>query len=290
MIQAAARLRELLERKQILVAPGAHDALGAKLVEAAGFDACYMTGNGAVASMLGVPDVGLASFTEMLEHARRMADAIDLPLICDADTGYGGSLNIRRTVRAFAAAGIGAIHIEDQVQPKRCGAMAGVAVVPLDEARGRIRAALDARDLDILIIARTDAVPAEGLERAVERANAYGEEGADLVYIEMLGSVSDLEQVGRGVGHPLLYDLLELDPAFVPTVAELERHGFRIVVNCLSATRLYAAAVSSMLRQYKESGDLAPHLPLEMDLHAYERLLGLPELQSFGDLAAASRR
>ncbi|HEX6142029.1 MAG TPA: isocitrate lyase/PEP mutase family protein [Geminicoccaceae bacterium] len=282
-MSGAARLRELLGRRETLVAPGAHDALGARLVQAAGFEACYMTGNGAVASMLGVPDVGLASFSEMLDHARRMAQAIDLPLIADADTGYGGSLNIRRTVRAFARAGIAAIHIEDQVQPKRCGAMAGVAVVPIGEARARIRAALDAREEDILIIARTDAVPAEGLERAIERANAFGEEGADLVYIEMLTSEQDLARVGREVGHPLFYDLLELDPGFVPTVADLRHHGFRIVVNCLTATRIYTQAVLSALRQFRETGDLAPHLGAEMDLHAYEALLGLPELRAWQD-------
>lgn len=275
----AARLRELLAGQRTVVAPGVHDALGARLVQAAGFDACYMTGNGAVASMLGVPDVGLASFTEMLDHARRMADAIDLPLIADGDAGHGGSLNIRRTVRDFARAGIAAIHIEDQRLPKRCGAMAGVGVVPEAEARARIRAALDGRDQDILIIARTDALTVEGVASAIERANAYGEEGADLVYIEMVGSHDDLARIANEVRHPLFYDILELEPRFVPTVADLERHGFRIVVNCLSATRVYAQAVLAMLKRLRETGDLRPELDREMDLHAYERLLGLEELQ-----------
>lgn len=273
MPAATGRLRGLLETKRTVVAPGVHDALGARLVEAAGFEACYMTGNGSVASLLGVPDVGLASFAEMLDHARRIAGATALPLIADADTGYGGPLNVARTIREFTRAGVAAVHIEDQALPKRCAARAGVAVVPLPEARDRIRAALDARSEDILVIARTVAVPAEGLGAAIERANALGAEGADLVYIEMIGSHEALRRVAREVEHPLFYDILETDPRFVPTVADLEELGFRVVVNCLTATRLYAAKVLAMLRAYRETGDLSRVLNEELDLHEYEGLL-----------------
>jgi 2,3-dimethylmalate lyase len=278
-MSATQKLRKLLATRPTVVAPGVHDALGARLVEAAGFEACYMTGNGAVASLLGVPDVGLATFSEMLDHARRIAGATALPLISDADAGYGGPLNIARTVREFARAGVAAIHIEDQTMPKRCGAMAGVGVVPLPEARDRVRAALDARADDILLIARTDAAPAQGLSAAIERANAFGAEGADLVYIEMISSREDLARAAREVEHPLFYDILELDPAFVPTVRELEELGFRIVVNCLTSTRLYAAKTLAMLRGFRETGDLSPVLGEEMDLHDYENLLGLDDLR-----------
>jgi 2-methylisocitrate lyase-like PEP mutase family enzyme len=162
------RLRARLAKGPVIVAPGIYDAYGARLVEQAGFEAAYMTGNGVSASLLGRPDVGLVDLTLITDHARRVAACVDIPLICDADTGYGNAVNVRRTVQEFEAAGVAAIHMEDQVSPKRCGQLPGARpVIGLDEAAGKIQAAVAARrDPDFVIIARTDAAEAHGLDEA----------------------------------------------------------------------------------------------------------------------------
>ena len=170
---ARPRLRELLAQPEPLVAPGAYDALSARLVEQAGFDVVYMTGFGTTAALAGRPDVGLLTGTEMIDNARRIAAAVDVPVIADADTGYGNAINVVRTVQAYEQAGVAGIHIEDHVMPKKCGHMSGKAVIPADEMVGKIRAAVAARrDPDFLLIARTDAAAVEGLSAAIERARA----------------------------------------------------------------------------------------------------------------------
>ena len=182
---AMATLRELLAGPEPVLAPGAYDALSARLVERAGFPAVYMTGFGASASLLGRPDVGLLSFDEMAGHARRLAQAVSVPLIADADDGYGNPLNVMRTVREYAAAGVAALHIEDQVAPKRCGHMEGKEVIDAAEMVEKVRAAVEARgDGELLIIARTDARAVEGLDAALERARRYREAGADALFVE----------------------------------------------------------------------------------------------------------
>src|SRR5947208_10182065 len=177
------RLRELLQKPGVLIAPGAYDGLSARLVEQVGFDVCYMTGSGVANSQLGEPDLGLTTMSEMVTQASRMCSAMSLPLIADADTGYGGVLNVRRTVQEYERAGVAALHIEDQVFPKRCGHFAGKAVIPLEEMGGKIQAALEARsDPDLVIIARTDARAVEGFDAALRRAHAYEEAGADMLF------------------------------------------------------------------------------------------------------------
>src|SRR3954467_6376132 len=185
----AAGLRALLERGEPVLAPGASDGLSARLVERAGFPAVYMTGFGASASLLGRPDVGLLSFEERAGHARRLAQAVSVPLIADADDGYGNPLNVMRTVREYAAAGVAALHIEDQVAPKRCGHMEGKEVIDAAEMVEKVRAAVEARgDGELLIIARTDARAVEGLDAALERARRYREAGADALFREGAGA------------------------------------------------------------------------------------------------------
>jgi 2-methylisocitrate lyase-like PEP mutase family enzyme len=200
MKKATTRLRELLVRGDVLVAPGAYDALTAMIYAKQGFEAVYMTGYGTAAA-LGMPDAGLATMEEMVRNARYIANAVSIPLISDADTGYGNVVNLVRTVREFIQAGVAGIHLEDQVTPKRCGHVAGKRVVPIDEAVGKIRAAVDTRDRydpDFVIIARTDARGAVGgsFEEAVRRGNAYAEAGADLVFFE--APLSE-DEVGRAV-------------------------------------------------------------------------------------------
>ena len=214
---ARPRLRELLARPEPLVAPGAYDALSARLVEQAGFDVVYMTGFGTTASLVGRPDVGLLTGTEMVDNARRIAAAVDVPVIADADTGYGNAINVVRTVQAYEQAGVAGIHLEDQVMPKKCGHMSGKAVIPADEMAGKIRAAVAARrDPDFLLIARTDAAAVEGLSAAIDRARAYADAGADVLFVEAPTSEDDIAsvaeraarrgaagvQLGRGRPHP----------------------------------------------------------------------------------------
>src|SRR5262250_3697991 len=189
----AARLRALLESGQTIVAPGAFDPLSARLVEETGFQVVYMTGFGTSASLIGRPDVGLLTMTEMAGNAARIADCVDIPVIADADTGYGNPLNVMRTVGAFEAAGVAGIHIEDQVAPKKCGHMEGKLVVPADEMAAKIRAAAEARaSPDFVIIARTDSRAVEGLERSVARARRYLAAGADALFVEALTSEDEV--------------------------------------------------------------------------------------------------
>lgn len=185
-VSGPARLRELLAG-DLVVAPGAYDALSARLVEAAGFPAVYMTGFGTTASLLGRPDVGLLTMTEMVQAASRIRSVVEVPVIADADPGYGNALNVIRTVREYEAAGVAAIHLEDQVAPKRCGHLEGKRVVPASTMADRLRAAVAARsDPDFLLIARTDARAVEGLDAAIDRARRYREAGADMLFVEAL--------------------------------------------------------------------------------------------------------
>src|SRR6266851_8100264 len=187
------RLRELLAQPDLLVAPGAYDALSARLIAQAGFQAVYMTGFGTAASVLGQPDVGLLTMSEMVSRASALATVTgDLPLIADADTGYGNPINVRRTIHEYERAGVAGLHIEDQVWPKKCGHMESKQVIPMDEMAQKVRAAVDARqDHDFVIIARTDANAVHGLEDALRRGKAYHKAGADVIFIEAPRSMTE---------------------------------------------------------------------------------------------------
>ena len=231
---ARQRLRQRLAQGPLLIAPGIYDAYGARLVEQAGFEAVYMTGNGVSASLLGRPDVGLVDLTLIASHAHRVAACVDIPLICDADTGYGNAVNVRRTIEELDAAGVAAIHLEDQVAPKRCGHLPGSRpVVSMDEHIGKIEAAIAARrDPDFVVIARTDAAAAHGLDEAIRRGQAYRKAGADVLFVELKDSPDIIEELRRVTGEidaPCLVNvgggkLGEL------TAAELDQLGFRIAI------------------------------------------------------------
>src|ERR671929_771461 len=205
------RLRELLAGSDMVLAPGVFDGLGARLVEEAGFPAVYMTGFGTAAALLGRPDVGLLTMSEMVENAARVAAACDLPLIADADTGYGNSLNVIRTVQEYERAGVAAIHIEDQVAPKKCGHMEGKQVIPPAEMEAKIRAAVAARRSDdFVIIARTDARAVEGMARAIDRARRYRDAGADVLFVEAAVSEGEIAAVAERLADvPLLFNWAE---------------------------------------------------------------------------------
>src|SRR5579872_1350905 len=205
--ETRARLRELLANKEMTVAPFVFDCLQAKLAEQAGFEAVYMTGFGTSAAR-GFPDLGLMTMTEMVANVRALANAVKIPVIADADTGYGNPMNVWRTVREYEDAGAAALHIEDQVFPKRCGFLAGKQVIPMEEMLPKVRAACDARrDSNLVIIARTDALAVNGWEDVVRRARAYRAVGADLIFVDGIRTVEDLKRYVAELGDlPLLYN------------------------------------------------------------------------------------
>ncbi len=226
------RLRQLLARSRLLLAPGAYDPLSARIVEEAGFEAVYLTGSGVSVGHLGLPDIGLATMTEMVEQVRRIAAAVQIPLIADADTGYGNALNVRRTVREYEAAGAAALHLEDQEFPKRCGHLEGKRVIPAETMVARIRAACEARrDPDLVIIARTDARAMLGLSEAIRRAAVYGAAGADVLFVEAPMGEAEIEAVAGALqGVPLLINLGGGGKTPMLRASRLDALGFRIAI------------------------------------------------------------
>ena len=249
----AARLRGLLAAGEIVMAPGAPDSITARLVEQAGFPAIYMTGLGATASRLGTPDIGLLTQTEMTEHARNMARAVSIPIIADADTGYGGPSNIHRTVREHVQAGVAAIHLEDQMAPKRCGQLAGIRLIDAEENARRLACAVEARgDDDLLIIGRTDAIGTLGPQEAIRRARLYQAAGVDLVFVDGIKTVAEVEAVARGVEGPKVVSIVDGTEAVRLTAADLQEMGFSVVLYAVtalfSATRAVADAMAALKR------------------------------------------
>src|SRR5688572_15660946 len=225
------RLRELLARPRVLMAPGAADALTARLIARHGFDAIYMTGAGTTAVRLGMPDVGLLTMSEMVDNAQRIAEASGLPLIADADTGYGGPGNVQRAVRAYERAGVAGIHIEDQQWPKRCGHLAGKSLIPAEEMAAKIRAGIDAKnDPDFVLIARTDALAVEGFERAMERCRLYEEAGADMIFLEAPSKMEHLAAIPKAFGKPTLYNMASSGKTPFLPIDEIGRLGFKLVI------------------------------------------------------------
>jgi 2-methylisocitrate lyase-like PEP mutase family enzyme len=238
-------LRRLLDAGELILAPGCFDALGARLVEEAGFPAVYMTGFGSAASHLGRPDVGLMTLPEMVDNARRLAAVVDIPLIADADTGYGNPINVIRTVREYEAAGVAAIHIEDQAMPKKCGHMEGKQLVAAGEMAAKVDAAVAARrSSEFLIIARTDARAVEGLDAALERARLYREAGADVLFVEAPQSTDEIEKVaGTFTDVPLLFNYAEGGRTPPVSCQFLRDLGFSLVIFPLSTMLAATAAM-----------------------------------------------
>ena len=250
-----AQLRAALNSGGMLMAPGVFDCLTARLAELAGFRMVYMTGSGVSITRLGAPDVALLSFAEILDQAKRIADVTALPVLADVDTGYGGPLNVIRTVREMERAGISALQIEDQDWPKRCGHEPGRRVVPIAEMVGRLHAAVDARrDPDVLIVARTDARSSEGIDAAIERANLYAEAGADVLFVESPESVEEMQRVAREVKAPTLSNQVEGGRTPLLPAAELEALGYRIAIYPNSVTRLFARAGQELFQELNRTG------------------------------------
>lgn len=251
------RLRALLAEPEIVVAPGCFDCITGRLVDAAGFPAVYVSGSGVSMSALGAPDVGLLSFGEILDRVRRIADVVSIPVIADADTGYGGPLNVMRTVREFERAGVSALQIEDQVWPKKCGHEPGREIASADEMVGRIKAAVDARTEGIVIVARTDARSTEGLSAAIDRARLYGEAGADVLFVESPESEAELDEVNRRLDKPTFANMVEGGRTPILPAPKLQELGFSIAIFPNSLTRLIGRTGAALMAELKETGTTA---------------------------------
>jgi len=275
----AKRLRDILAREEAVLVPGAYDALSAKILKQAGFEVIYMTGSGVTASVIGMPDVGLLTMTEMVNQAHNIVNATDLPVLCDADTGYGNALNVIRTVREYERAGVAGIHIEDQVAPKKCGHFEGKQVIAAEEMVKKIEAALYARDDDnFLLIARTDARSIMGLDEGLRRARLYVEAGADMIFLESPQTVEELEIIAKELREvPLLVNMVEGGKTPVLPFEELEKMGFKIVLYPTSGIRAVAKTlqdISTHLFAHKNSKAVEQHL---ISFEGKNQITGLSE-------------
>jgi 2-methylisocitrate lyase-like PEP mutase family enzyme len=251
-MKTTTKLRELLKQDKLLVAPFILNALHAKIAEEVGFQAAYMTGCGTAAER-GFPDVGLLTMTEMVTNAKYIAQAVDIPIICDADTGYGNAINVRRTVREYEMAGVAGIHLEDQVFPKKCGFFEGKQVIPMEEHVEKIKAAIDAKtDPDFVIIARCDAYAVTGWEDTLKRCNAYVEAGADLVFVDGIKSQEDIENYATD-----LKDLPRMYNGDLASTQEVEKLGYKIMI-CGSTIWLIYKQVKEAFEELKNTGRVDP--------------------------------
>ncbi len=273
---ARAELRRRVGERAGLVVPGAYDGVSARLVEAAGFPAVYMTGYGTSASRLGLPDLGFTGLAEMAENVRQIAAVVRIPLIADADTGYGGALAVQRTVRAYEAAGVAALHLEDQVWPKRCGHLAGKEVVPREEMVAKIRAAAEARtDPNLLLIARTDAIAVTGFEDALGRAEAYAEAGADVLFVEAPTTIAEVEAVPRRLRAPCLFNYAPGGRSPLLPFGRLRGLGYAIILLPVQTLFAAARAMADYLRALREAGE-----PIGLD----DRLMAFADFNALFDV------
>ncbi|MYZ46258.1 isocitrate lyase/PEP mutase family protein [Propylenella binzhouense] len=249
--------RSLLQKGTYVVAPGAYDPLSARLVRLAGFDAVYLTGGG-FSRANGFPDFGVLSLTEVVQFIGRTVEAVDIPVIADADTGYGNAINVVRTVREFEKTGVTGFHLEDQVSPKKCGHYEGKLIVPKAEMIGKIKAAVDTRrDPDMVIIARSDSRAVEGLDAAIDRVNAYVEAGADLGFVEAPQSVDELRRVAAEVRAPAVANIFEGGKTPTVPAEELQEMGFRLGIYPSQTHRAAIFAMKEVLAVLKSDGDTA---------------------------------
>jgi 2-methylisocitrate lyase-like PEP mutase family enzyme len=277
-------LRRLVAHKNGLVVPGAYDGVSARLVERAGFPAVYMTGYGTSASRLGLPDLGYAGLAEMADHARNLAAAVSIPLIADADTGYGNALGVRRTVQAYEAAGVAALHIEDQVAPKRCGHLSGHQIIPLAEFAGKIRAAADARrDPDLLLIARTDAISAVDFDEALRRGEAAVKAGADVLFIEAPRDEAQVERVARAFDTPLLYNYASGGRSPLLPFARLRALGFAIIILPVDTLLVASRAMTGYLAALRERDDAVSLADQLLPFGEFNDLIGATDQMALAD-------
>lgn len=278
-------LRERLAQNTPLLAPGAYDALSALLVEQAGFEAIYLSGASIAYTQLGRPDIGLVPFDQVADVVARVRERVSLPLIVDADTGFGNAYNTQRTMRIFERMGANAIQLEDQTFPKRCGHLADKSLVPTAEMTGKIRAALDARASDqTLVIARTDAIGVEGFHAALDRADAYLEAGADVLFVEAPGSLDEMHAIAKTFAGrvPLLANMVEGGKTPLLTTDELGVIGFRLVISPGALVRALIPQAEAFLASLRRHGTTKPFAERMIDMDGVNKRIGLDEMIATG--------
>jgi methylisocitrate lyase len=272
--------KKLIHDKEILVMPGAHDALSAKIIERVGFKAVTLGGYAASAASLAKPDVSILSLTEYVNIARNIVQAVDLPVFVDGDTGHGNVTNVQRTVQVFENAGVAGLFIEDQVFPKRCGHMEGKQIIPTDEMVAKVKAAVDARvDPDLVIMARTDAVAVSGIDEAIERGNRYAEAGADLIFVEAPTSREDMLRSNREIKAPTNAIQIEGGKTPLLTVKELEELGFNVVVYPNITVYATAWAMKGLWEGLKKNGSTKHWLDKIIPFNEFNTLIGLDKIR-----------
>jgi len=275
-------LPQRLQQSGLVVAPGVHDMVSLRLADTFGFEALYMTGFGTVASHLGLPDAGIATYSDMVGRVKSMASMARAPLIADGDTGYGGLLNVSHTVRGYEAAGAAAIQLEDQEFPKKCGHTPGRRVIPMADMVRKIQVARDSRNsADFLIIARTDARSTLGLDEALRRAEAYGRAGADILFVESPETVEEMRKIGRSTHLPLIANMVEGGRTPVLSQTELEAIGYKIAIFPVTALLAATEAMKTVYSQLKNTGSsVGATVPL-MPFGELTQLMGFQEVWDF---------
>jgi carboxyvinyl-carboxyphosphonate phosphorylmutase len=278
------RLKELILAPDILIMPGAHDALVARIIEGIGFQAVTLGGYPATAGLLGKPDVSILTMTEMVEYTKRICDAVDVPVFTDGDTGYGNVTNVIRTVKEMERAGAAGMFIEDQIFPKRCGHMEGKQVIHIEEMVAKIKAALDARiDPDFIVMARTDALAVQGIDEAIHRGNRYRETGADLIFVEAPRTREDMVRINREIDAPTLANNIEGGKTPLLTAKELESIGYNVVVFPISSTYCIAKAVTDLMKELKKRGTTEFMIDRMISFPNFHQLVGLDEIRKKED-------
>jgi methylisocitrate lyase len=276
----ATQFRTLLKGREIRVAPGAFDGLSARLIERAGFPLIYATGGG-IARSMGYPDLGLLTMSEVIARVKNIVDVTKIPVLADADTGYGNALNVMRAVREFEGAGAAGIHIEDQVTPKKCGHYEGKSLVSEKEMMKKIEAAIEARrDPDFVIIARTDARAVEGLENAIQRGNRYAEAGADMIFVEAPQSVEEIRKIGKSISAPLLINMFKGGKTPLVPMKELEAMGYRVAIVPSPLQLAALHAMEQLLRVLKEEGTIESFSDRMVSFKERDERVDLPKYQA----------
>ena len=282
------KIRELFASKKTIVAPGAHDMLTAKIIGQLGFDAVYMTGYGQSASHLGKPDVGLMTMSEMVARAANMVECAGVPVVADADTGFGNAVNVMRTVREYEKAGVAVIQLEDQVMPKKCGHMIGREVISKDEMVGKIKAACDARQGDMMIMARTDARTVHGIDVALERAHAYKEAGADTIFIESPESKEEMMLINKEIPGLTLANMVEGGRTPIFKNDELESFGYNLVIYPTASTYVTTKAMIDLWEGLKRDGTTITQLDKMVPFAQFNELMGLQKIRDIEHTYASS--
>ncbi len=289
MSTGAKKIRELFATNGFVVAPGAHDMMTGKIIGKLGFDAVYMTGYGQSASHLGQPDVGLMTMSEMVMRAGNMVEAAGVPVIADADTGFGNAVNVTRTIREYEKAGVAVIQLEDQVMPKKCGHMIGRQVISKEEMVGKIKAAVDTREGNMMIMARTDARTVYGIDEALDRAQAYKEAGADILFVESPEGKDEMKKINDTLNCLTIANMVEGGRTPLMVNDELKSLGFNLVIYPTASVYVVTKAMVDLWEGLKRDGTTANMIDMMIDFPKFNELMGLPRIREIESKYATGR-